>query len=341
MKLKVGIIILVHGTRGKKGTLEVRQTFKRLSHELNSLLPDSSEISGAALQFNHPNMEEAITNLLNKGAQTIVIVPYFLFAGRHITEDIPQIVNKFKSAHPGIKFIITETLGHNTSFANIITSRIKDAVPDLWGNGDKSAYSVSEIELQSMQVIENLLPANLSVSNDEREVVKRIIHASGDPAIVEYIRFSSNAVQIGINSLRKGNPVYTDVRMVYEGINKHLANKNRIAIHCMLDAINNYKEGLNHSHTRTSLAIKTLGKKLNDSIVVIGNAPTALLALIELIDRGEVTPSLVIGMPVGFIQAKESKDELMKRSVPYITITGTRGGSAMAVATVNALLKKL
>jgi precorrin-8X/cobalt-precorrin-8 methylmutase len=85
--------------------------------------------------------------------------------------------------------------------------------------------------------------------------------------------------------------------------------------------------------------MRHLGKRLNGAIVAIGNAPTALLALLELIDSNGVKPALVVGMPVGFVQAKESKDELMKRDIPYITIVGTRGGSAMAVATVNALLK--
>jgi precorrin-8X/cobalt-precorrin-8 methylmutase len=78
---------------------------------------------------------------------------------------------------------------------------------------------------------------------------------------------------------------------------------------------------------------------LSGAVIAIGNAPTALLALIDLIDTKEVNPALVVGMPVGFVQAKESKTELMKRDTPYISIAGTRGGSAMAAATVNALLK--
>jgi precorrin-8X/cobalt-precorrin-8 methylmutase len=82
-----------------------------------------------------------------------------------------------------------------------------------------------------------------------------------------------------------------------------------------------------------------LGTRLNGAIVAIGNAPTALLALLDLVDHKEIKPALVVGMPVGFVQAKESKDELMKRNIPHITVVGSRGGSAMAVAVVNALLK--
>ena len=91
--------------------------------------------------------------------------------------------------------------------------------------------------------------------------------------------------------------------------------------------------------TRAATAMHRLGKRLNGAIVVIGNAPTALLALLELIDNDRIKPALIVGMPVGFVQAKESKEELMRRDISYITVVGTRGGSAMAVATVNVLLK--
>ncbi|MFC1906982.1 precorrin-8X methylmutase, partial [Chloroflexota bacterium] len=86
-------------------------------------------------------------------------------------------------------------------------------------------------------------------------------------------------------------------------------------------------------------AMRNLGERLNGAIVAIGNAPTALLALLDLVDHKGIKPDLVVGMPVGFVKAKESKDELKKGNVPHITVVGTRGGSAMAVAAVNALLK--
>jgi precorrin-8X/cobalt-precorrin-8 methylmutase len=123
--------------------------------------------------------------------------------------------------------------------------------------------------------------------------------------------------------------------MLAAGINRHLAEACRCSIFCALDE----NKGLNPDTTRAAAAMRHLGKRLNGAIVAIGNAPTALLALLGLIDNNGVKPALVVGMPVGFVQAKESKDELMKRDIPHITIDGTRGGSALAVATVNALLK--
>ena len=99
------------------------------------------------------------------------------------------------------------------------------------------------------------------------------------------------------------------------------------------------RSAIKKNTTRAAAAIYDLGKRLNDSVIVIGNAPTALMAVLDLIKKKEIFPALIIGMPVGFVQAKESKYELMKYDISYITIIGTRGGSAMAAATVNALLK--
>jgi precorrin-8X/cobalt-precorrin-8 methylmutase len=132
--------------------------------------------------------------------------------------------------------------------------------------------------------------------------------------------------------------MFTDVRMVAVGINHRLAQKFGCSIHCAFDEPDVMRQAQDQGTTRSAAAIRSLGMRLNGAIIVIGNAPTALLALLELIDGGDILPALVVGMPVGFVQASESKAELMKRDIPYISIEGTRGGSAVAIATVNALL---
>ena len=151
--------------------------------------------------------------------------------------------------------------------------------------------------------------------------------------------FPVHAVSVGIAAIREGKPIFTDVRMVAVGINYHLTQEFGCSVHCALDEPGMMKQAQEEGVTRSAGAIRWLGRKLDGAIVVIGNAPTALLALLDLIDSGDVRPALVVGMPVGFVQAEESKAELTKRDVPYITVEGTRGGSAMAIATVNALLK--
>jgi precorrin-8X/cobalt-precorrin-8 methylmutase len=92
--------------------------------------------------------------------------------------------------------------------------------------------------------------------------------------------------------------------------------------------------------TRAETAIERLGAELNGCIVAIGNAPTALFALLDLVDQGAVQPALVAGIPVGFVGAAESKAELVKRNIPYITLTGSRGGSPLAAAAINALIRQ-
>ncbi|MFC1943838.1 precorrin-8X methylmutase, partial [Chloroflexota bacterium] len=170
-------------------------------------------------------------------------------------------------------------------------------------------------------------------------VTKRVVHASGDPEVARLMKFSPSAISSGLSAMLKGSPIFTDVRMVTVGINTHLAESCGCSLSCAMDEAEGLKQVKREGVTRTAAAMRHLGTRLNGAVVAIGNAPTALQALLDLIDGGEIKPALVVGMPVGFVQAKESKEELMKRDVPYITVVGTRGGSAMAVATVNALLK--
>ena len=192
--------------------------------------------------------------------------------------------------------------------------------------------------LYHLESVEKLLPPPLNMSGEERAVVKRVVHASGDPEVARLMKFSPSAIPSGLSAMAKGSPIFTDVRMVAAGINNHLAKGCGCSLSCAMDETEEFKQAKKGRVTRTAAAIRHLGTRLNGTIVAIGNAPTALLALLDLIDGGEIKPALVVGMPVGFVQAKESKEELMKRDVPYITVTGTRGGSAMAAAAVNALL---
>jgi len=265
-------------------------------------------------------------------------MPYFLFPGRHVTEHIPQLVEKLKRIYPERQFIMANHLGLEEHFIVSVAERIEEAAPELL-NARLSPTSSGDIEQRSMEVAERLLPPAPNISREERLVVKRIVHASGDPQVAPLIKFSPSAISSGLSAIAKGSPIFTDVQMVAAGINRHLAEVCRCSISCAMDETRGREQVKELNITRAAAAMRHLGTRLNGAIVAIGNAPTALLALLDLIDAKEIRPALVVGMPVGFVQAKESKDELMKRKVSYVTVVGTRGGSAMAVATVNALLK--
>lgn len=195
-----------------------------------------------------------------------------------------------------------------------------------------------EIDRESLKMVQASLPRSLSLPPREHYVVCRIVRAEGDPQIARAVQFSPGAVDRAITAFEAGAPVLTDVRMVEAGIAKTLLQSRGVATRCLIDAPEVAARAQREATSRSVAAMRELAPYMNGAVVAIGNAPTALLALLDLLDQGQVAPALVIGMPVGFVACAEAKEELVQRSVPYITILGRRGGSSAAAATVNALL---
>ena len=332
-----GVVILAHGSRNEGGVSEV---LNGVSAAVKAGLSPEVKVVWAAMQFNHPDLEEAAGLLVKQGVKRVVIMPYFLFEGMHITRDIPRRIEAIRQTNPGVEFILANTLGADGSLIDLIVRRIHEAAPELSQSHRPSMApgAHQSIETRSMAIIEDLLPP-LECSEEERQVIKRIVHATGDPQVASLVRLHPNSVSAGIAAIGEGRPIFTDVRMVAVGINHRLAQDFGCSIHCALEEQDVMEQAQEKSTTRAAAAIRGLGSRINGAIIAIGNAPTALLTLLDLTDGGGVLPALVVGMPVGFVQAKESKAELMNRDIPYITIDGNRGGSATAVATVNALLK--
>ena len=203
---------------------------------------------------------------------------------------------------------------------------------------EKYALLPDEIDRESLKMVEASLPGSLSLSGNERYVVSRIVRAEGDPQIALDVSFSPGAVDLGIGALRDGAVVVTDVRMVEMGISKALLKSHQVATQCRIDTPEVAVRAQSEGTTRSVAAIRELAPYLNGSVVAVGNAPTALLALLDLVQEGKALPRLIIGMPVGFVACAESKEELAAGPIPYITVHGRRGGSSAAAATVNALL---
>lgn len=155
--------------------------------------------------------------------------------------------------------------------------------------------------------------------------------AVGDFAMAELMRFDHDPVTAGLAALAAGAPIYTDIRMVQTGIQK---KGHHSSVTCILDALTDPDT---RGRTRTSAALVSLGGRLNGSIIVIGNAPSALLALCGLIEKG-IRPALIIGTPVGFVNAAESKELLRTLKIPSISNEGTRGGTPVAVAAMNEII---
>ncbi len=203
---------------------------------------------------------------------------------------------------------------------------------------EKYALLPEEIDRTSLRMVEASLPDNLALAADERYVVSRIVRAEGDPEIALVVRFSAGAVQSGIDALNRRAEVITDVRMVEVGISKALLQSRGVSTRCLIDAPQVADRARREGSTRSVATMRELAPDMNGAIVAVGNAPTALLALLDLVNDGEAMPALIIGMPVGFVACSESKEELVRSRVPYISVLGRRGGSSAAAATVNALL---
>ncbi|HRD48528.1 MAG: precorrin-8X methylmutase [Candidatus Competibacter sp.] len=197
-----------------------------------------------------------------------------------------------------------------------------------------------EIERQSFVQIRQITDLS-RFDADQQQVAMRLVHTSGDPDIVRDLHFSSGAVAAGLAALAKGADVLCDIEMVSHGISKRYLHS---PVLCFLNAPPVIDRARLARETRTMAAMEEWPAHLAGSIVVIGNAPTALFRLLDLLDEGAPRPALVIGMPVGFINAAESKQALWdiaptEFQTPCITLLGRRGGSSLAAATLNALAR--
>ncbi|WP_259759038.1 precorrin-8X methylmutase [Pseudomonas sp. GCEP-101] len=181
--------------------------------------------------------------------------------------------------------------------------------------------------------------ADLSaIPADLEKLAVRVIHACGMVDVVQDLRFSAGAGAIGRAALSAGAPILCDARMVAEGITRaRLPAHNEVI--CTLNDPDVPALARELGNTRSAVALEHWREHLEGSVVVIGNAPTALFYLLEMLDAGAPKPALILGFPVGFVGAMESKDALAadSRGVPYVIVRGRRGGSAMAAAAVNAL----
>ena len=197
----------------------------------------------------------------------------------------------------------------------------------------------NEIEKRSMEIIESELTADIPEEN--RAVVKRVIHCTADFDYADNLAFSDGAVEKALNALREGCDIVTDTQMARSGINKAAAAKLGCEIHCFMSDPDVAETAKSRGCTRAVASMEKAAKLERPLIFAIGNAPTALLRLRELIDAGEITPKLVVGVPVGFVNIIESKNAIMETDVPYIVARGRKGGSNVAAAVINALMYQI
>lgn len=197
-----------------------------------------------------------------------------------------------------------------------------------------------DIEVRSFEIIGQEW-GERSFSATVEPVVKRVIHATADFAFADTLAFSSEAVERGLEALREGATIVTDTNMALAGISKPALRQLGCSAVCFMADEDVAAAARANGTTRAVACMDKAAEIEGPVIVAIGNAPTALFRLCELIEEGRIDPKLVIGVPVGFVNVVESKEELMRHEVPYIVAQGRKGGSTVATAICNAMLYQL
>lgn len=197
-----------------------------------------------------------------------------------------------------------------------------------------------EIEKRSFEIITEEL-AGKHLNPEHELVIKRCIHTTADFDYADNLCFSKGAVPKALEALRQGADIVTDTQMAKAGINKRTLAKFGGTVHCFIADEDVALEARERGMTRSAVSMEKAAELNKKLIFAIGNAPTALIKLHEMIQEGKIHPQLIIGVPVGFVNVVQSKELILETEVPYIVARGRKGGSNVAAAICNALLYQL
>lgn len=195
-----------------------------------------------------------------------------------------------------------------------------------------------EIEKSSFQIIDKEAGEH-GFSPEEWNIVRRMIHTSADFEYMKTVRFHPKAIHAGLNAICSGRAVVTDTEMARVGISKKELEYFGAGVTCFINVPSVVKYAKECGITRAKAAVDAAIPLMEGGIYVVGNAPTALFRLIELVKEGKAKPALIVGLPVGFVNAAESKAALIGTECPYISNIGRKGGSNLGASVINALSK--
>ncbi len=195
----------------------------------------------------------------------------------------------------------------------------------------------SKIEEKSMKIITEEV-GEFRCSPQEAKVIQRVIHATADFEFKDLVVISDAAIASGLEVLKAGANIVTDVNMLKSGITKGKTAEFGNQINCFISKQDIAAEAKRLGITRSMMSMRKAVQDPANKVFAIGNAPTALFELIRLFREGQASPDLIVGTPVGFVGAKEAKAELEELNIPYITVRGRKGGSSVAASIINSLL---
>lgn len=322
------VLLLGHGSKRK----EANDTLKEIATAIGKAAGYGAVVP-AYLQLAEPDIKRGVEIIDEMGFTDVIVMPYFLYDGMHVTADIPAEIDEAKKVHPAMTFSMARGLGYHGSLVKTAVERIEECIG---GAAGAPVFSQHPIEKESFDIVSSEL-GETRFSALELSVVKRAIHTTADFEYKDMLYFSPLAVEAGIAAIRGGCNIITDVTMVESGITKARITPFGATVICFSADKDIESIAANEGITKTAASMRKAVSVLPGSIAVIGNAPTALFELLKLISSGVTPPALVIGVPVGFVGAADAKDALIKSGVRCITVRGRKGGSTVAAAIVNAI----
>lgn len=339
----VGLVLVGHGSR----KLQHKESLEKLA-EIIRARSRFKIVETAFMMINRPTIQEAVKLVAQRGVRRVVLIPVFMAAGSHTTEDIPKTLglrnDERTTWKDGLEIVYGDPIGPDWRIAEIIEEKAMQA---LRGKSDDEqpldAYSLpasSALFEMSMERIKEIIGDFLkNIPMDHAKIIERVVHATADPEFARTIVISDGAVEEGVRAIKSGAKVVADVKMVKAGVNAAKLRKFGGRVECYVDDERALSMARENSMTRTAAAMRlAVEEGLDGGIALIGNSPTAAFELVQAVKEGDAEPALIIATPVGFIGAAEAKEAVMGLSVPYITVRGPKGGSPVAVAIFNALL---
>lgn len=274
-----------------------------------------------------PDIPDQVARLAAEGVRHIVLMPYFLYTGQHVSRDIPALLAKCQADFPHVRLELLPTLQGDPALVDLVVERLLPLCP-----ASPLPTEGKAIERRSHEIIDRQLSPLDGRDPAERAILRRVIHASADFSFARTLRIHPQAVRQGLAAIRAGKLILCDVKMLQAGITRAGAE----AI-CAISDPQVIESAKARNVTRAAAAMDHLADRMEGAIVAVGNAPTALWRIMKIAASGGPKPALVVGLPVGFVGARESKLALIESGLCYIANTTPRGGSAVAAAAVNAL----
>jgi precorrin-8X/cobalt-precorrin-8 methylmutase len=340
---KTCLILIGHGSKLPYN----QETIKTLAEDIRKH-SRFDMVETCFMVINKPAIPEAMEKVVKEGATKIIFIPTFLAHGVHTKQEIPEILEikqkELGLEAQGIEVIYGEPLGSDERIAGMVEEKAlrilgqdTSEVTEFMGTSNRTTSTTYE---DSMKIIRPIIKEDLEkVPETHVPIIERVVHTTADPEFIKLVVIDERAVEAGVAAIKAGAKIITDVKMVKAGISEARIKRFGSRILTYVDDERVIKLAKQESITRSTAAMRLAVKDgIDNSIIAIGNAPTAAFELARNVREGLAKPALIIATPVGYVGAAASKEEITKLPIPFVAIRGPKGGSALAVAVFNALL---